>query len=64
MSDAACKAAICDDEAEGRMMTACNKIESIKGAPIELRIKHSDIYIKYLKKAQAEADRVVMDSGQ
>ena len=63
MSDAACKAIICDDEAQGRMTTACNKIENLKGAPIQLRIDHSEIYIKALKKAQEKADQLIMDSG-
>lgn len=63
MSEAACKAAICDDEAEGRMMTACKKIISLKGAPVELRIGHAEIYIKYMKEAQKEADNLVMESG-
>ncbi len=64
MSEAACKAAICDDEAQGRMENAYNKINSIKGASIELRVQHSEIYIKYLKKAQAQADALVMESGE
>ena len=64
MSEAACKAAICDDEAQGRMMTACEKINSIKGASNELRIAHAEVYIKYLKKAQAIADKLVVDSGE
>lgn len=64
MSDAACKAAICDDKAQGLMETACNKIYSIKGAANELRIKHAEIYIKYMLAAEKAADKVVMESGE
>lgn len=64
MSDAACKAAICDDEAQGKMMTACEKIESLKGATVDLRIKCSGIYIKAIKAADKEVLKVVEESGQ
>lgn len=63
MSNAACKAAICDDEAEGIMMTACAKIQSLKGAPIELRIEHAEIYLKYMAKAKQVANKLIMGSG-
>ena len=64
MTGQVCKAAICDDEAESRLMNACAKIESIKDASIDLRIKHSEVYIKYMDKAQAVADKLVFDSGE
>ena len=63
-TNAACKAAICDDEAQGRMANACNKIDSLKGASIDLRIEHAEIYIYYLKKAQEVADKLVFESGE
>lgn len=63
MSEEVCKAAICDDQAQGLMITACNKIDSLKDAPVELRIDHSEIYIKYMSKAKQVADQLVMDSG-
>lgn len=63
MSDEVCKAAICDDEAEGIMITACNKIQSLKGAPVDLRIQHAEIYLNYMAKAKEQANKLIMDSG-
>jgi hypothetical protein len=64
MSEAACKAIICETEAQQRLIKAVNKIDGIQGASTDLRIKHSEIYIGYLKKAQAAADKAVFDSGE
>ena len=64
MTAAACKAAICDGEAQGRMRTALDKIYAVREASIDLRVAHSEIYIKHIKRAQKEADTLIMESGE
>ena len=64
MSAAACKAAICDLEAQSKLNKGYDKIDAIKGASIELRVAHSEIYIKHIKRAEKEANWLVMESGE
>lgn len=64
MSEAACKAAICDNKAMSLMNNACDDIISISEASFDLRIKHSEIYIKYMKKAKKEAAKAVIETGE
>ena len=64
MTAGACKAVICDEEAKAKLDKAINKIDSIKGASIELRVAHSEIYLKHIKRAEKEANKLVMESGE
>lgn len=64
MSNAACKAVICEVKSQSMLEEAVQKIYAIQEASIELRIEHSEIYIKHMKRAAKEADTVVMDSGE
>ena len=64
MPGSVCKAAICDLEAQSKLNKGYDKIDAIKGASIGLRVAHSEIYIKHMKRAEKEANQLVMESGE
>lgn len=62
MSAGACKEAWCRKKAQGMMNYACDSIDSFSVDDPKLSIKTSEIYIKYLKKAEKEATEEVNKS--
>jgi len=55
MPGAVCKAAICANEAQGRMNAAYDHIESLRNEKPEIQIIVSEMYIKALKECADKA---------